>query len=283
MADPMPGKKVQPVETIAGQAEPALVPNVALDLAMKGMGISRHKLARAIGVTEITVRRWLENVQIKVRLDNAQAAARELGCTPHDLWPDQFPPSQEPSSSMGYTTGPFNPALYASRMQVPITLWQNHFSDSRNAIDILVFAATFLFDTLDGFTATLTDAARRGVQIRFLIGDPDGDNTALRGKEEGIGESVHARSHNSVELLRPYTTTPGLDVRTHETTLYTSIFRVDDDMIVNFHIYGSPGRDNPVMVFSRQQEPRLWATFERAFTRVWDNARPLTSPANPPL
>lgn len=271
------------METIAGQAEPALVPNVALDLAMKGKGISRHKLARAIGVTEITVRRWLENVQIKVRLDNAQAAARELGCIPHDLWPDQFPPSQEPMSTMGCTTAPFNPVLYASRTQVPITVWENHFSESRSAIDILVIAATFLFDTLDGFTATLADAARRGVQIRFLIGDPDGDNTALRGKEEGIGESVHARSHNSVELLRPYTTTPGLNVRTHETTLYTSIFRVDDDMIVNFHIYGSPGRDNPVMVFSRQQEPRLWATFERAFTRVWDHARPLTRPTSPPL
>jgi DNA-binding Xre family transcriptional regulator len=283
MADPMPGKKVQTVETTAGQAEPALVPNVALDLAMKGKRISPRKLARAIGVTEITVRRWLENVQIKVRLDNAQAAARELGCNPHDLWPDQFLPLREPLPTMGYTPVPFNPALYASRTQLPITLWQNHFSDSRSAIDILVFAGTFLFDTLDDFTATLTDAARRGVQIRFLIGDPDGDNTALRGKEEGIGESVHARSHNSVELLRPYTTTPGFDVRTHETTLYTSIFRVDDDMIVNFHLYGSPGRDNPVMVFSRQQEPRLWATFERAFTRVWDNARPLTSPANPPL
>jgi DNA-binding Xre family transcriptional regulator len=271
---------VQTVETIAGQAEPALVPNVALDLAMKGKRISSRKLARAIGVTEITVRRWLENVQIKVRLDNAQAAARELGCNPHDLWPDQFLPLREPRRTMGYTPVPFNPALYASRTQLPITLWQNHFSDSRSAIDILVFAGTFLFDTLDDFTATLTDAAGRGVQIRFLIGDPDGDNTALRGKEEGIGESVHARSHNSVELLRPYTTTPGFDVRTHATTLYTSIFRVDDDMIVNFHLYGSPGRDNPVMVFSRQQEPRLWATFERAFTRVWDNARPLT---NPPL
>jgi lambda repressor-like predicted transcriptional regulator len=281
MAGPIPGKKVQIVEAIDGQAEPSLVPNVALDWAMKSKGVSARKLARAIGVTEITVRRWLENVQIKVRLDNAQAAARQLGCTPHDLWPDQFSASQEPSSTMGDKHVRFNPALYASRTEVPITVWQNHFDHARSAIDILAFAATFLFDTLDGFTATLADAARRGVQIRFLIGDPDGDNTALRGKEEGIGESVHARSHNSVELLRPYTTTPGLDVRTHETTLYTSIFRVDDDMIVNFHIYGSPGRDNPVMVFSRQQEPRLWATFERAFTRVWDNARPLTSPANP--
>jgi hypothetical protein len=48
-------------------------------------------------------------------------------------------------------------------------------------------------------------------------------------------------------------------------------------MIVNFHIYGSPGRNNPVLVLSRHHEPRLWATLEQAFTQVWDNATPLTA------
>ncbi|WP_237076646.1 phospholipase D family protein [Mycobacteroides abscessus] len=192
-------------------------------------------------------------------------------------------PADETPSVLADTHVPFSPTLYASRTQVPITVWHDHFADADRRIDVLVFAATFLFDTLDGFTTTLTQAAGRGVQVRVLVGDPNGDNMALRGEEEGIGESVKARSHNSVELLRPYATTSGLDVRTHETTLYTSIFRVDDDMIINFHIYGSPGRNNPVMIFSRSQEPRLWATLEQAFDRVWDNAKPLVSPANPSL
>ncbi len=46
----------------------------------------------------------------------------------------------------------------------------------------------------------------------------------------------------------------------HDTTLYTSIFRVDDAMIVNFRIYGSAGRNNLVPVLARHHEPRLWAT-----------------------
>lgn len=271
------------MQTPGQEAKHTLIPNVVLQAAMTKKGISRRKLARAVKVEEITIKRWLENVHIKVRKENADAAARELGCTPHDLWPDQFPPSPQPPSTEDYIAVPFNPALYASRTQVPITVWQNHFADAQDSIDILVFAATFLFDTLDGFTSTLAESAQRGVHVRFLVGDPDGDNMVLRGEEEGIGESVRARSHNSVELLRPFTATPGLDVRTHETTLYTSIFRVDNQMIINFHIYGSPGRDNPVMIFSQQQEPRLWATFERAFTRVWDDAQPLSRPANPPL
>jgi hypothetical protein len=140
---------------------------------------------------------------------------------------------------------------------------------------ILVLAATFLFDTLDGFVDTLVEAAGRGVGVRLLVGDPDGPSLTLRGEEEGIGEAVVARCRTTVELLAPRASTPGLQIRTHQTTLYASLFRVDDRIIVNFHIYGSPGRSNPVMVFARTDEPRLWATFEQAFDRVWDNAKPL--------
>lgn len=259
----------------------ATVPNELLKAKLRECGLSPSQLARRVGVELKTVRRWLANAYASVREDNARQAATALDCTPHDLWPTKFAP--EPATARPDTPVPFSPTTYASRTQVPIAAWQDHFTGAQTSIDILVFAATFLFDTLDGFTTTLTESAGRGVQVRFLVGDPHGDNMTLRGEEEGIGESVKARSHNSVELLRPYTTTPGFAVRTHETTLYSSIFRVDNDVIINFHIYGSPGRDNPVMIFSRQQEPRLWATFERAFTRVWDDAQPLTSPANPPL
>jgi len=92
-----------------------------------------------------------------------------------------------------------------------------------------------------------------------------------------IGEAVIARCRTTVELLAPRATISGLQMRMHQTTLYTSMFRVDDEMIVNFHIYGSPGRSNPVMVFARADEPRLWATLDRAFEQVWNSAKPLTT------
>jgi hypothetical protein len=170
---------------------------------------------------------------------------------------------------------PFMPTVYSARTQMPISVWQQHFANPQHSVDILVLAATFLFDTLDGFVDTLVEAAGRGVGVRLLVGDPDGPSLTLRGEEEGIGEAVVARCRTTVELLAPRASTPGLQIRTHQTTLYASLFRVDDRIIVNFHIYGSPGRSNPVMVFARTDEPRLWATFEQAFDRVWDNAKPL--------
>lgn len=260
-----------------GDAEAATIPNDRLTQRLHAKGLSPQRFATAVGVDIKTVRRWLANIDYNVREDNARRAAKLLGCTPHNLWPNQYP---APTASALATTslgGPFTATLYASRTQLPITTWQQHFGDATTGIDILVLAATFLFDTLDSFLDILLDAAARGVAVRFLVGDPDTATTILRGKEEGIGEAVIARCRTSVELLAPHADTPGLDIRTHDTTLYTSIFRVDDAMIVNFHIYGSPGRNNPVLVLSRHHEPRLWATLEDAFTQVWDRARPLSA------
>jgi lambda repressor-like predicted transcriptional regulator len=247
---------------------------------MKVKGVSPRRLAQLVAVDEKTVGRWLRNLHTQVHEENARRAGDALDCTPHDLWPHRFsaPEQGEPPTDQRPIT--FNPTMYASRTQVPVAVWQEHFAGATSRIDILVFAATFLFDTVDGFTDLLVGAATRGVEVRFLVGDPAAPNMAIRGEEEGIGASVKARCHNTVEILAPYTKTPGLQIRTHQTTLYTSIFRVDDDVIANFHIYGSPGRNNPVMVFARDDEPRLWATLEQAFTSVWGGAEPLVTASN---
>jgi transcriptional regulator with XRE-family HTH domain len=252
-----------------------MIPNEALRERVRGRKLSDRRFADAIGVSVKTVHRWLADVDYRVREENARRAAEVLGCTPDDLWPQQYSASVGIRSPAGGVK-PFTPTVYANRSQIPISLWQHHFDDAQHSIDILVLAATFLFDTVDGFVDMLTDAAGRGVAVRVLVGDPDGASMILRGQEEDIGEAVVARRRTTVELITPRATTPGLQIRTHQTTLYTSMFRVDDDMIVNFHIYGSPGRNNPVMVFAQADQPRLWATFDQAFNRIWDNAKPLT-------
>ncbi len=263
------------MEDQGGCTDAVAIPNDRLTQRLHAKGLSHARFATAVGVDIKTVRRWLADTSYKVREHNAHRAAKVLDCTPDDLWPSQYPPATASALAMA-PGGPFSATLYASRTQLPITGWQQHFAGATTGIDILVLAATFLFDTLDGFLDTLLDAAARGVTVRFLVGDPDTATMILRGEEEGIGEAVIARCRTSVELLAPHAGTPGLDIRTHDTTLYTSIFRVDDAMIVNFHIYGSPGRNNPVLVLSRHHEPRLWATLENAFTQVWDDATPLT-------
>jgi transcriptional regulator with XRE-family HTH domain len=257
-----------------------MIPNEVLRDRIRGKRLSDRRFADVAGVSLKTVQRWLADIDHKVREDNARRAADVLGCTPHDLWPQQYPPSSTTSPSADGAR-PFVPTVYSTRTQMPISVWQQHFAEPQHSVDILVLAATFLFDTLDGFVDTLVEAAGRGVGVRMLVGDPDSPSLTLRGEEEDIGEAVVARCRTTVELLAPWASTPGLQIRTHQTTLYSSIFRVDDHILVNVHIYGSPGRNNPVMVFARSDEPRLWATFEQAFNRVWDNAKPLTDRGHP--
>jgi hypothetical protein len=112
--------------------------------------------------------------------------------------------------------------------------------------------------------------------VRFLVGDPNAANIRRRGEEEQIGEAVVARCKTTLALLRPYAGTPGLDIRTHRTNLYASIFRVDDTVITNFHIHGSPGRENPVIILRRSDEPGP-AVLEQSFSRILDGGRPVQS------
>ena len=68
---------------------------------------------------------------------------------------------------------------------------------------------------------------------------------------------------------------PGLEIRTHTTPLYTSMFRADDTLIANPHLYGAPASDNPAIVIKREAAPELWHDHQLAFERVWNTARPI--------
>ena len=66
-----------------------------------------------------------------------------------------------------------------------------------------------------------------------------------------------------------------MEVRFHETTLYNSIFRFDDDLLVNMHAYGAVAAKSPVMHVRRIAGGRLFPHYMASFERVWDEAEPL--------
>lgn len=87
---------------------------------------------------------------------------------------------------------------------------------------------------------------------------------------------MHARCSLALDLLRPLLGLPGFQVRTHDTALYTSIFRVDDRIIANSHVWGSPGAASPVLVLDRGTDDHLWDVYCRSFDRIWERGKPLT-------
>ena len=93
-----------------GDAEAATIPNDRLTQRLHAKGLSPQRFATAVGVDIKTVRRWLANIDYNVREDNARRAAKLLDCTPHDLWPNQYPAptaSALATTSMGRTSRPW--------------------------------------------------------------------------------------------------------------------------------------------------------------------------------
>jgi hypothetical protein len=76
-------------------------------------------------------------------------------------------------------------------------------------------------------------------------------------------------------VLGYYRQVAGLaEIRLHDTPLYNSIYRFDDDMLVNTHVYGILAAYTPVMRL-RRADGAYFSTYLESFERVWASARPL--------
>ena len=69
----------------------------------------------------------------------------------------------------------------------------------------------------------------------------------------------------------------GVQVRGHSTTLYNSIYRFDDKMLVNAHTFGAAAVESPVLQIHRVPSGRLFDHYMRSFERVWAASAPIPS------
>jgi hypothetical protein len=105
------------------------------------------------------------------------------------------------------------------------------------------------------------------------LGDPDSAAVRQRGEEEGIGDDLAARARITRRYLQPAMSAPGVEVRLHDTILYNSIYRFDDDVLVNPHVLGAPAGQNPVMYFEYLPRARTFRHYMRSFDYAWDQGR----------
>ena len=111
-------------------------------------------------------------------------------------------------------------------------------------------------------------------RIRLLLGDLDSEIVAIRGREEGIGDGLAARIRISGKYLHDAALRDGVELRWHTTTLYNSIYRCDDNMLVNAHVYGAPASQNPVLHLRRLPTGRVFDHYLASFDRVWATGTP---------
>jgi hypothetical protein len=81
-----------------------------------------------------------------------------------------------------------------------------------------------------------------------LLGDPPGAQLAARDREHSISGGVAGRA---AAVLGYYRQMPeAVELRLHDTPLYNSVYRFDDEMLVNIYAYGILAAYTPVMHLS---------------------------------
>jgi hypothetical protein len=95
---------------------------------------------------------------------------------------------------------------------------------------------------------------------------------AERGVNEGVDEAVAAKIRNALVLYKSLRAIESTEFRFHRTTLYNSVYRGDDHLLVNTHVYGLPAAGAPAWHLRRIAGGEIAATYLESFERVWETA-----------
>ena len=240
--------------------------NERLRSCITGARLTISDVAAQVGVDPKTVERWIVPGRVPHR-SHRWATASLLGTDEAYLWPEIADDRRTQAASAAELV-----TLYPNRGAVPGPLWRSLLDGAADRIDVLVFAGLFLPDGYPEVANLLAAKAEQGVKIRLALGDPDSDAVRRRGEEERIGEGMAARVRLGLMYLQDAISAPGVELRFHATTLYNSIYRFDDDMLVNAHVYGAPAAHSPVLHLRRLPGGRLVDHYQASFERVWEQA-----------
>jgi transcriptional regulator with XRE-family HTH domain len=246
-----------------------VTPNERLRAVMAAGNWTYATLAAKVEVDPKSVERWV-NLGRTPRRTTAMRAAETLGEDVHALWPALR------QARAARAISPELVALYDQRADIPTSAFVDMMTQASEQIDVLVYAAVFLHEAHPRLNDLLKERAAEGCTIRIAIGDADSPNVQQRGQEERFGHGIESRCQLALMHYRPLVGVPGIEVRTHGTTLYNSIYRVDDQMFVNAHVWGVNAYGAPVWHLRRSADDgRMFDTYAESFGAVWETGRPV--------
>ena len=240
--------------------------NEPLRRALLRARLREDDVAARLGVDPKTVRRWLNG---RVPYPHNRTAIAELvGADEAELWPDAggLLAARSRPEELG--------TVYPHRWAVPREVWVRLFGSAEREIDILAYSALFLAEDA-GILRILTDKGRAGVTVRIALGDPDGPNAAQRGEKKASAMPWPPRSATRSCCTGRSARCENIEIRLHRTVLYNSIYRADDQLLVNQHTYGIPAAQAPVFCLSDSGGGEMAALYLDSFERVWDRSVPL--------
>jgi lambda repressor-like predicted transcriptional regulator len=243
------------------------MPNERLRAALLERGLTPAALGEELQVDQKTVERWITG-RLPYRKYRYAVAAR-LKVDEEYLWPGALSREQVAAASDSEIV-----AVYSRRSAVPREAWERLFRGAEAEIGVLVYSGLFLAEDAD-LQKILVAKARAGVRVRVLLGDPGSPQVAERGADEGIDDAVAAKIRSALVLSRELRAAENAGFRFHRTVLYNSVYRGDDQLLVNTHIYGVPAARSPVWHLRKVAGGEIASTYLESFERVWESAVPV--------
>ena len=102
--------------------------------------------------------------------------------------------------------------------------------------------------------------------MRLLLGDPSGKHLASRDGERRIGGGVTGRVAAVLTHYAPLSDV--VEIGLHDTPLYNSIYRFDDQLLVNTHVYGLLAAHTPQRPAAEVRKPSASVVVRDATGRV---------------
>jgi transcriptional regulator with XRE-family HTH domain len=237
-----------------------LMVNERLRRAMFRAGHDIGTLSEAAGVSGKTAQRWISGEVTPFPRTRYRVAAL-LGEDESYLWPHAVNGAALSGAELA--------ATWPRRADVPAHLWTDLLRAAARSIDVLAYAGLFLTEEHSSWLPALQAKAAGGARIRLLLGDPEGIQLAARDREYAIGGGVAGRVS---AVLAYYQRVKGsAELRLHDTPLYNSVYRFDDEMLINVHAYGILAAHTPVMHL-RRADGAFFNTYIESFERVWASA-----------
>jgi hypothetical protein len=156
---------------------------------------------------------------------------------------------------------------------VPHSVWRGLLAGARERVDVLGYAAPFVWELEPRMADQLGEL---GVRTRIALCDPDCAHAMERDTLEQLNGTLPGRIRNALTMVDRLRDVPGVQIGLHQVHLYNSIYRFDDRMIVTPFLYRARGFEHPALQLRRLSAFGMFERYAAQFEDVWATVRPLT-------
>jgi len=167
--------------------------------------------------------------------------------------------------------------VYPTRSKIPSELWDRLIRNAEREIILGGYTNYFFWTERPNFTETVREKIAAGVEVRILVGDPEGEVTRRRQDVERTKLALATRINITLENLAKLGDLPGLEVRVShvnaEAHVSRSIFAFDRELLVSEHIADRLGHGSLTFHIQRKQDDGAFEQYKAHFEHLWLGAR----------